>query len=115
MKQAETCFGRGFESRLVHHKDTMEDKDERARVDVKTPWFKLAIDNINWKEILVVAMVLLAVVYIIKGQYVYDGPVMVSTGQIVSKWTTRKAKDVILANQIDANDDYFYQDLKLAA
>ena len=67
MKQAEKCFGRGFDPRLVHHKDTMEDNNERARVDVKTPWFKLVIDNIDWKEILVVAMVLLTVIYIIKG------------------------------------------------
>ena len=67
MKQAETCCGRRFDSAQVHHKDTMEDNNERARVDVKTPWFKLVIDNIDWKEILVVAMVLLTVIYIIKG------------------------------------------------
>ncbi len=46
----------------------MQDDDNvRARVDVQTPWFKLFVDEISWKEVLVVAMVLLAIVYIVKG------------------------------------------------
>ena len=45
----------------------MDDDDVRARVDVKTPWFKLAVDNIDWKEVIVVAMVLIAIVYLVKG------------------------------------------------
>ena len=45
----------------------MDDDDLRARVDVKTPWFKLAVDNIDWKEVIVVAMVLITIVYLVKG------------------------------------------------
>ena len=45
----------------------MEDDDVRARVDVKTPWFKLAVDNMDWKEVLIVAMVLATVIYLVKG------------------------------------------------
>ena len=57
-----------------------EDDEVRARVDVQTPWFKLAVDKIDWKEVLVVAMVLATVIYLVKSQFPYDGPVMVSTG-----------------------------------
>jgi hypothetical protein len=47
----------------------MQDNDDdlRARVDVQTPWFKLFVDEISWKEVLVVAMVLLTIVYLVKG------------------------------------------------
>jgi hypothetical protein len=47
----------------------MEDKDDdlRARVDVQTPWFKMFVDEISWKEVLVVAMILLTIVYLVKG------------------------------------------------
>ena len=47
----------------------MEDKDDevRARVDVQTPWFKLFVDDISWKEVLVVLIVLLTIIYLIKG------------------------------------------------
>jgi len=44
-----------------------DDNDLRARVDVQTPWFKLFVDQITWKEVVVVAMVLLAIVYLVKG------------------------------------------------
>ena len=58
---------RGFDSRPVHHKNIMQEDDEvRARVDIKTPWFKLAVDKIDWKEVLIVAMVLATVIYIVK-------------------------------------------------
>ena len=43
-----------------------EDDEVRARVDVQTPWFKLAVDKIDWKEVLVVAMVLATVIYLVK-------------------------------------------------
>lgn len=42
------------------------DQDVRMRVDVETPWFKLMVDQISWKEVIVVAMVLFTVVYIMK-------------------------------------------------
>jgi hypothetical protein len=45
----------------------MEDEDLRARVDVKTPWFNLIVEKIDWKEVMVVAMVLLTIVYLVKG------------------------------------------------
>ncbi len=44
-----------------------DDNDLRARVDVQTPWFKLFVDQTTWKEVVVVAMVLLAIVYLVKG------------------------------------------------
>ena len=43
-----------------------EEDDLHQRVDIQTPWFKLMVDKITWKEVLVVAMVLLAIVYIVK-------------------------------------------------
>ena len=46
----------------------MQDDDEvRCKVDVQTPWFKLVVDKIDWKELIVVAMVLLTIVYLVKG------------------------------------------------
>ena len=45
----------------------MEDEDLRARVDVKTPWFSLIVEKIDWKEVMVVAMVLLTIIYLVKG------------------------------------------------
>lgn len=39
----------------------------RERVAVETPWFKLVVDKVSYKEILVVTMVLVAVVYLVKG------------------------------------------------
>ena len=44
-----------------------DDKDVLERVEVKTPWFGMKIDEIDWKTVLIVAMILAAVVYIIKG------------------------------------------------
>lgn len=43
------------------------DKDIMERVEVKTPWFRMTADDIDWKTVVVVAMILAAVVYIIKG------------------------------------------------
>lgn len=61
MKQAEMCFGRGFDApwstRSILH---FTDKEDWSAV-------------FNWLV-----------------QYTSDGPDMVSTGQIVSKWTTRQ-------------------------
>lgn len=47
----------------------MQDNDNAVsyRVDVQTPWFKLMVDKITWKEVLVVAMVLATVIYLVKG------------------------------------------------
>ena len=45
----------------------------------------------------------------------YDGPELGSTGDVVFDQTMRQAMIVNQANIIDANDDYFTQDLKLAA
>lgn len=44
-----------------------DNDDIRERVAVETPWFKLFVDSVSWREILVVAMVLVTVVYLIKG------------------------------------------------
>lgn len=38
-----------------------------AQVKVETPWFKLFLDEIGWREVIVVALVLMSVVYIVKG------------------------------------------------
>ena len=67
MKQLEKCSGREFDSPHLHQKDVMEDEDLRARVDVKTPWFSLIVEKIDWKEVMVVAMVLLTIIYLVKG------------------------------------------------
>jgi hypothetical protein len=42
-------------------------QDEKEQVEVVSPWFKLKIDDISWKTIVVVAMILGSIVYIIKG------------------------------------------------
>jgi hypothetical protein len=41
--------------------------DERERVEVSSPWFKMKIDDISWKTIIVVGMILASIVYLIKG------------------------------------------------
>lgn len=41
--------------------------DERELVEVSSPWFKMKIDDISWKTIVIVGMILAAIVYIIKG------------------------------------------------
>lgn len=41
--------------------------DERADVEVSSPWFKMKLEDIDWKTIIVVAMILSTIVYIVKG------------------------------------------------
>ena len=41
--------------------------DEKEQVEVQSPWFKLKIEDISWKTIVVVGMILGSIVYIIKG------------------------------------------------
>ena len=41
--------------------------DEKEQVEVESPWFKLKIDDISWKTIVIVGMILGSIVYIIKG------------------------------------------------
>lgn len=41
--------------------------DDRELVEVSSPWFKMKIDDISWKTIVIVGMILAAIVYIIKG------------------------------------------------
>jgi hypothetical protein len=48
-------------------KDNKEAKDEMYDVHVSSPWFKMKIDDISWKTIIIVGMILGAIVYIIKG------------------------------------------------
>ena len=36
-------------------------------VQVSSPWFKMKIDDISWKTIIVVGMILFSIVYLIKG------------------------------------------------
>ena len=36
-------------------------------VQVSSPWFKMKIEDIGWKTIIVVAMLLAAIVYMVKG------------------------------------------------
>lgn len=47
----------------------MENKDEdiKERLEVQTPWFKLFVDNIGWRELVAIGMILLSITYIIKG------------------------------------------------
>lgn len=40
--------------------------NEVERVEVQTRWFKLKIEEINWKTIIVVALILAAIVEIVK-------------------------------------------------
>ncbi len=44
---------------------------------------------------------------LVSTQFLYDGPVMASTGQRVTEWTARQAKNVILAKQVTANDSSY--------
>lgn len=41
--------------------------DEKEQVEVQSPWFKLKIEDISWKTIIIVGMILGSIVYIIKG------------------------------------------------
>jgi hypothetical protein len=41
--------------------------DELEKVEVSSPWFKMKIDDISWKTIIVVGMILSSIVYLIKG------------------------------------------------
>ena len=41
--------------------------DEKEQVEVESPWFKLKIDDISWKTIVIVGMILGSIVYIING------------------------------------------------
>lgn len=43
------------------------DEEMLKSVEVKAPWFKIKVEDIDWKTVIVVAMVLAAIVYIIKG------------------------------------------------
>lgn len=43
---------------------------ERASVDVSSPWFKMKLDDLDWKTVFVVAMILgtiVSIVYILHG------------------------------------------------
>lgn len=51
----------------MQNKIEEDDNSERNSVRVDTPWFKLFVDKIDWKEVLVVAMVLLTIVYLVRG------------------------------------------------
>ena len=42
-------------------------KPNLTSVSVESPFFKIIVDNIDWKTILVVAMILGTIVYLIKG------------------------------------------------
>lgn len=44
-----------------------KDQEMLKSVEVKAPWFNLKVDDIDWKTVIVVAMVLAAIVYIVKG------------------------------------------------
>lgn len=44
-----------------------QNDEERADVEVSSPWFKMKIEDIDWKTIIVVAMILLTIVYLVKG------------------------------------------------
>lgn len=44
-----------------------QDNDERADVEVSSPWFKMKIEDIDWKTIIVVGMILASIVYLVKG------------------------------------------------
>jgi hypothetical protein len=37
------------------------------KVEVSSPWFKLKIDDISWKTIVVLGMILASIVYLVKG------------------------------------------------
>ena len=41
--------------------------DEVEQVEVESPWFKMKIEDISWKTIVVLGMILASIVYIIKG------------------------------------------------
>ena len=41
--------------------------DENEQVEVESPWFKMKMEDISWKTIVIVGMILASIVYIIKG------------------------------------------------
>jgi len=41
-------------------------KDDESDVEVSTPWFKMKLDDINYKTIIIVAMILITIVVILK-------------------------------------------------
>jgi hypothetical protein len=40
---------------------------ERADVEVSSPWFKMKLEDIDWKTVIVVAMILSTIIYLVKG------------------------------------------------
>jgi hypothetical protein len=40
---------------------------ERADVEVSIPWFKMKLEDIDWKTVIVVAMILSTIIYLVKG------------------------------------------------
>jgi len=41
--------------------------DGKELVEVSSPWFKLRLDDISWKTIVIVGMILVTIVLIIRG------------------------------------------------
>lgn len=48
-------------------KHTHNNVDVNEQVEVSSPWFKMKIDDISWKTIIIVAMILASIVYMVKG------------------------------------------------
>ena len=47
--------------------NTQQEVLEDSSVEVSSPWFKMKLEDINWKVVIVVGMILASIVYIIKG------------------------------------------------
>lgn len=46
---------------------SQNNNDERADVEVSSPWFKMKLEDIDWKTIIIVAMILSTIAYLVKG------------------------------------------------
>lgn len=56
-----------LEHKVKDQKEQCPIQDERERVEVSSPWFKMKIDDISWKTIIIVGMILASIVYLVKG------------------------------------------------
>ena len=61
------CMYWEHEMKLPDNMQQCQVDDEKEQVEVESPWFKLKLDDISWKTIVIVGMILGSIVYIIKG------------------------------------------------
>ena len=55
-----------LERKMVTEKRKPKEKDNIPDVDISSPWFKIKLDDINYKTIIVIGMIILGIISILK-------------------------------------------------